>query len=128
MKTEHTPGPWLYRKTILETRAIDRKWEIVQPLPNGGGEMVVVGSNTGIDCLTEADARLIVACVNACGGINPDAVPDMLAALRNIQNAVEGLAAGLFEPGGPRHVNLADLDGLASTARAALAKAEGGEA
>ena len=28
----------------------------------------------------EANARRIVACVNACEGINPEAVPDLLAA------------------------------------------------
>jgi len=65
----HTPGPWKAQKPRGHQHAIDRKWEIVAPIPNSGGEMVVVGEHTGIECLNEANARLIAA------------APDLLAAL-----------------------------------------------
>ena len=57
---KHTPGPWKYQKPRGPQHAIDRKWEIVSPI-KGGGEQVVVGEHTGIECLTEANAALIAA-------------------------------------------------------------------
>ena len=62
-----TPGPWRAQKTRGKQHTIDRKWEIVAPI-NGGGEQVVVGEHSGIDCLTAPNARLIAA------------APDLLAA------------------------------------------------
>lgn len=57
----------------------------------------------------EADAKHIVSCVNACEGINPEAVPDMLSALKEVAKDLRALGiAG--EP----------LDRI----RAAIAKAE----
>ena len=35
----------------------------------------------------DANAERIVACVNACEGINPEAVPEMLEALKKIAEA-----------------------------------------
>jgi len=55
----HTEGPWIAKEPRGQQHAIDRKWEIVAPIPKGGGEMVIVGEHTGIDCLTEANARLM---------------------------------------------------------------------
>ena len=62
----HTPGPWKVQTPRGPQHAIDRKFEIVAPLD--GGELVIVGEHTGIDCLKEANARLIAA------------APDLLAA------------------------------------------------
>lgn len=36
----------------------------------------------------DANAERIIACVNACQGINPEAVPDMLEALKAIESAI----------------------------------------
>ncbi len=41
----------------------------------------VIAETTGYKGEREANRDRIVACVNACAGINPDAVPDMLAVL-----------------------------------------------
>ena len=62
MKTKEsfTPGPWKYQKPRGPQHAIDRKFEIVAPCSDRG-EMVIVGEHTGIECLTEANARLIAA-------------------------------------------------------------------
>ena len=74
--SEHTKGPWRtgYR---YPCRIIS-----------------YVGNIPASTCLPEdegtesdeqkANAARIVACVNACEGINPEAVPDAMEALRNI--------------------------------------------
>jgi hypothetical protein len=67
--TKHTQGPWVSQSPRGHQRAIGRKWEVVAPL-DGGGELVIVGENTGVDCLTQANANLIAA------------APDMLEALK----------------------------------------------
>ena len=41
-----------------------------------------------------ANAQRIAACLNACAGINPEAVPDVVAALREAVNWAEGYAQG----------------------------------
>lgn len=74
----HTPGPWKCQKAPRQQHAIDRKWEIVAPMTDGG-EQIIVGEHTGIDCLTEANARLIAT------------APELLAALKAvIQYHAEG--------------------------------------
>lgn len=64
---------------------------------------------------SEANAVRIVACVNACAGLNPDAVPGLVSALRAALNHIEH---GWTDP--------ALCIAVADIARAALAKAEGG--
>jgi hypothetical protein len=71
----------------------------------------------------EANARRIVACVNACEGINPEAVPDLLAACEYVKYAApetEGL-----EPGNILSVSLT-VAGVRQL-RAAISKATGEE-
>ena len=72
------------------------------------GEMVIVGEHTGIECLTEANARLIAA------------APSLLAALKQASAIFERLANG--ERGG-------EVFGSASNLRdavnATISKAEG---
>lgn len=73
---KHTPAPWK-----------------VDPDPPGcfylesevTGELVTVIHDYRGDGHCEPTARRIVACVNACEGINPEAVKDMLAALKKVQ-------------------------------------------
>jgi hypothetical protein len=59
-----------------------------------------------------ANARHIVACWNACEGINPESVPDLLAALRLCEEAMSSSVDG-------RKQMWAGID----AARAAIAKA-----
>ena len=58
----------------------------------------------------------IVACVNGCAGINPEAVPDMLAALETLLKEVD---TKKLVAGSEGHFKSA-----ATVARAALAKAK----
>lgn len=84
-ETKHTPGPW--RNDPAKGSAVgaapvivaDTCWrgttrEIAKVLFHGGSE----------DPEVQANARRIVACVNACEGINPKAVPDLLAACKEV--------------------------------------------
>jgi hypothetical protein len=43
---------------------------------------VPYNTTDGITDHADANANCIVACVNACAGLNPEAVPDLLLALR----------------------------------------------
>ena len=84
----------------------------------------------------EANARRIVACVNGCEGINPEAVPDLLEALKTIaKNAptdADFAIGGKYDYEGPGNSG-DDCDKgaaeahlwAAKIARAAIAKATG---
>ena len=70
MKKNHTPEPWTCRKNTHD----NGEWVIQKkPLPVAD-----------VEC--EADARRIVACVNACAGINPEAVPDLIKACQDVED------------------------------------------
>jgi len=43
--------------------------EVVAPC-EGGGEQVIIGKHTGLDCLTDANARLIAAAPGLFDGAN----------------------------------------------------------
>ena len=105
MTPKHTPEPWR-QFTELGTigDVVDSKGRAVaQAQETGNFER---GAPEGL-AERNANAARIVACVNGCAGINPDAVPDLLAALE---------AAVLSEQLDKHH----DL-----MARAAIAKAKG---
>lgn len=109
-KSTHTPGPWY-------------AW------PDGKGVSVGVNQSARDICrLTYSgrpfdppeeqrvpNAERIVACVNACAGINPEAVPELLAALEGLLEEVDA------------HLDYHDdeMQEAAETARAAIAKATG---
>lgn len=95
MSITHTPEPWLYRGGEVYSESSGR----TVARCNIGGE----------DAVTEANGERIVACVNACNGINPKAVPDLLAALEACLPVLDNPAM---------HWEL-------KTARAAIAKAKG---
>mgnify|MGYP001558852063 FL=1 len=105
MSTKHTPGPWKYQKPRGHQHAIDRKYEVVAPI-NGGGESVIVGEHTGVDCLNEANARLIAA------------APDLLAALQAIEDSLQ-TSDGAFD-----WINSKETVAAFADARAAIAKAK----
>lgn len=75
MTTKHTPGPWKAQEPRGHQRAINRKWEVISKVY--GGELVIVGEHTGVDCLKEADARLIAA------------APELLTALEDLIYALD---------------------------------------
>lgn len=112
MKTKHTPGPWTAAGPRITCRD---NWNlIVAILPTTIDPRPT--PDAAADSLAERDANAarIVTCVNACEGINPEAVPELLALaertlafLRKWHGDAEGLEIG-------------------DMARAAIAKATGG--
>lgn len=101
------------------------------PWRNSGPDIMSIGPNKGPghwkvvafvrgpiqDEECQANASRIVACVNACAGINPEAVPELLAILKTLSALVpsdEGL-------GGRAPIGAFYL--IADRARAAIAKA-----
>ena len=76
------------------------------------------GNLTVADDIGDADASRLVACWNACIGINPEAVPELLAALE----VVTGLLLRLYEClTGTEYDDTGPLD----NALAAIKKAKG---
>lgn len=87
IETSYTPEPW-YR----EGRTVRAD------LPAGGPFLAPFTSDV-CRVVDAADGDRIVACVNACKGINPDAVPKMLAALLMAEERLENLAGSPSEKG-----------------------------
>jgi hypothetical protein len=105
----HTPEPW----AIFD--AADRFPGI--EAPDAGFSIVLWGNedeDAGVRGESEehalANAARIVSCVNACAGLNPEAVPEMVKALEEIAKN-PSLTSG----------------GRMRIAAAALAKAKGGQ-
>ena len=78
-KSNHTPEPWSLgftdsTGTVYEIEAGDQ-YVCGMPVPC---------DEAGPAELHNANASRIVSCVNACEGINPEAVPEMLEALRSL--------------------------------------------
>lgn len=96
---KHTPEPWCK----LNDCGTVKIW---------GPQGDCVAVNIGCSCDNEANADRIVSCINNCAGINPEAVPDVVAALREAINWAEGYAQGGVIPE------------YLKAARAALAKLE----
>lgn len=70
--TKHTPEPWWDESGVAHAKGpswTEENHSCVHPIANQNG--------------TLNDCERAVACVNACAGINPEAVPDMLAALED---------------------------------------------
>jgi len=109
-QAKHTPGPWAIYTPILGGLEIRAPHVLIARFD--GGETVPPEEGA-------ANARRAVACVNACAGINPEAVPAMLAALEDI--AGRGPVPGYGSAG----ALLVRLAGIQSMARAALSAATG---
>lgn len=108
----HTHEPWRLEETLLQGGAVFD----IMPAVYGC-------SASGASAITQArtNGQRIVACVNACEGINPDAVPELLAELRNLRNEATGYLRDLA-----RHsVDAATLIGALRRAERSIAKAEG---
>lgn len=89
-ETMHTPEPWTQGKDINRYTIYGTDASILASTRYRTGFY----PDTSAEC--EADAARIVACVNGCAGINPEAVPPMLAALADpcMLPALEALAKG----------------------------------
>jgi len=79
---EHTSEPWdVQNKGILGTGSA--RHEVVQGVNRDGSKNLPrITRMPDLSYSSYANAKRIVACVNACAGINPEAVPDLLAACR----------------------------------------------
>ena len=77
---QHTPGPWdLQNKGDLYSPS--GRVEIVGGVKvEGRRNLPTVIRMKDLSDRSYADARRIVACVNGCAGINPEAVPELLVA------------------------------------------------
>ena len=103
MDTNHTPEPWPTPVRFDITGPADDDYSCYWDIVNVGM----------LD--SEEDAVRAVACVNACAGINPEAVPEMREALR----AIISVPAEQF-------ANARQFQAWCELkSRAALAKAEG---
>ena len=95
-------------------------------------------SDSYVDEIYDADGRLvaraalgrwgmmsrIAACVNALAGMNPEAVPEIVGALKNIRDTVESCyVAGDWLP-----LITEEMEHIASLANTALAKLEATDA
>jgi hypothetical protein len=83
MDTKHTPEPW-----AVDSGG-DGGCEIWSP--SSGNMDNIIGSEDTDDPQWEADARRIVACVNACAGIEDPGAE--LARLRRVEQAARALCA-----------------------------------
>lgn len=74
MKPKHTPTPW----------KVSSAGHQCNPIISGKDDVRVIAQTEA------ANAKRIVACVNACEGVaDPSVVPEMLALLENIQRAID---------------------------------------
>ena len=71
----------------------------------------------------EANANRIVACVNGCAGINPDAVKELLEAVKAMQDACDEWAAEFTQK--KRGMNWGIVNDAYLKASRSIAKAEG---
>ena len=91
--TNHTLGPWkVYHKRLRP----QFKTKIIE-IQRQGGEAIIAWPGFDSCDLPKgvklANARRIVACVNACAGINPEAVPDLVAKLEKVAVWLDRLTA-----------------------------------
>ena len=114
--TKHTLGPWEVYHQPLRPQLSMRK---IIEIQRQGGEAIIAWSGFDSCELPEktklANAKRIVACVNACVGINPEAVKDLVAFTQNIlADATPGPHPRIYET--PEEIR--------NAANAALAKAK----
>jgi hypothetical protein len=111
MKPKHTPEPWSYDESQEDyVLYSDSAWIGKTSL----------GYGVTPEGETEANAARIVACVNACEGINPEAIPLMLEALKSVVSAFYKIPQADKFP--------SDLTAAITDASAAIAKTKGGSA
>lgn len=82
------PGPYIVAMTVDDSGPA-RGYTITcgEYNPSGGTYWPAEGVGGRSDEEARANARRIVACVNGCRGINPEAVPELVNALHLIADA-----------------------------------------
>lgn len=139
---EHTPEPWecephshgsgpgtKYDWTILGGTYLDYHEDDEQPddptiEPSKVSTVVAKAlGNATSGVITEANARRIVACVNACAGLNPEAVPDLISAVIGMAERIDEYVSELRLDGMRGEANNVEM--ISNTLKAAIAKAEG---
>lgn len=75
MKTKHTPEPWDYNRSDVG---------LIQISTSPANKPIAQVEFSDSFNERQANAARIVACVNACEGINPEAVSEMLAVLQKV--------------------------------------------
>jgi hypothetical protein len=110
-KPAHTAGPW----------SVGPYGGIYPVNANEHGGPMIVSATTKSGRLPNhaANERHIAACVNALEGINPDAIADVVAALRGLENA----AAYVSQMGATTGPQWPTLSFALIKARAAISKA-----
>ena len=85
-QASHTPGPWMPDESSGICNVTGSHG---RSICSTGGYQNNAEDVRNVRAENEANAARIVACVNACEGINPEAVPDMLAALEGTVDCLE---------------------------------------
>ena len=106
---KHTPEPWMF-DGFQRIRAVNGKQDGTEDIAH----IYSSWSASRYDAGDYANANRIVACVNGCEGINPEAVKDLLA-------ACEAMLATWGSDDEDSIIAARDM------ARAAAAKAKGGD-
>lgn len=109
----HDPEPWRLVPTGVVNRVEAANGEVVCGSSRGGSDRVFVARGV-------ANLERAADCVNACRGINPEAVPAMLEALRSVRLWHARRTPEGFRPIEDQPAGIAD-------AMLALELAEGGE-
>lgn len=122
-----TPEPWVWVKTPT-TDGFGGRYEQLTLRGNGGAVCVAYGygahsTSENIE-ISEGDQARIVACVNGCKGINPEAVPGLLAACKAARTTIECTLDDKEARGDA--VNWEAANRIMETLRAAIADAERG--
>lgn len=103
---KYTPGPWKVEYEQIHYKGV------VSGIY--AGKTRIVETDLGFYPPSQGDAERIVACVNACHGINPEAVPEMLKALKATEDDLWNHRA-----------NIPGTSNALSIVQKAIAKAEG---
>jgi hypothetical protein len=82
---KHTPEPWIAEPYRADSSGLTDCGIVSIPRP-GHGFAVFRAPRFAKRKQWEADSVRAVACVNACKGINPEAVPKLLAALKGLRD------------------------------------------
>lgn len=82
---KHTPEPWIAERYREDMDGLTDCGIVSTPRP-GHGYSVFRAPRYAKRQQWEADSARAVACVNACEGINPEAVPELLRALKGLRD------------------------------------------
>jgi len=129
MTQKHTPGPWRITRGLSEGYIAQDIGGYV-PIRTPFREDAFKDGPSRSDHTEEevaANAARIVACVNACEDINPEAVPEIVKALDRVEARLTHVARAFYEGGTSATLRAAfhDWQDDINPARAALAKARG---